>query len=208
MMPPKELSDPAKLEAAIEELQAERERRVTARIEAGEAIRYELRGVVVHDHENAATVIGAAKERKIAELRRAGEHREVIFDDPVVIQTGVPRARSGWIVHGEVDASPGPAIELIDSKVEPDAPPRVDETESSMSSEPRRIVVQVEWPGGLHPEGVIVEGEYSISNGTVYVRDAAGNSIGSAPLTGQHPDIIARRILRAKWQPDFYRPLH
>jgi hypothetical protein len=41
----------------------------------------------------------------------------------------------------------------------------------------------------------------------VYVRDAAGNSIGSAPLTGQHPDIIARRILRAKWQPDFYRPL-
>jgi hypothetical protein len=56
-----------------------------------EAIRVPLY-VVVGKPGEAAAAIEAAKAEKLAELREAGETREVHFDEPLVIVTGVPRA--------------------------------------------------------------------------------------------------------------------
>jgi hypothetical protein len=76
-------TDPEKLAAALEQLEAEKQRRVAAKIEAGEAVRVLLSTVKTQDIE-------AVRARKLAELRSAGELREIIFDE-TIIDTGVPR---------------------------------------------------------------------------------------------------------------------
>lgn len=76
--------------AAIERLEAERQRRVEERIAQGKAIRVPL-CVVIHDPGQEAAEVESAKADKLAELRKAGETREIVFDEPLVIITGVPR---------------------------------------------------------------------------------------------------------------------
>jgi hypothetical protein len=76
--------------AAIERLEAERQRRVEERIAQGKAIRVPL-CVVVEDPGQVEAEIESAKADKLAELRKAGETREIVFDEPMVIDTGVPR---------------------------------------------------------------------------------------------------------------------
>jgi hypothetical protein len=86
-------TDPAKLQAALEQLETERQRRIDERVEKGEAIR--VPSIVV----GAAGSVNAEKARRLAELREAGETREIIFgfkhadgsDAIEVIVTGVPR---------------------------------------------------------------------------------------------------------------------
>src|SRR5512132_2860740 len=76
--------------AAIERLEAEKQRRVEEKIAQGTAIRMPL-CVVVEDPGQEAAEVESAKADKLAELRKAGETREIIFDEPMVIITGVPR---------------------------------------------------------------------------------------------------------------------
>jgi hypothetical protein len=85
------LTDPAKLAAALEQLETERRRRIDERVEKGEAVR--VPPIVVGAPGSVAT----KKARRLAELRATGETREVIFggvgsDAVEVIITGVPRA--------------------------------------------------------------------------------------------------------------------
>src|SRR5262245_9674224 len=75
---------PEKLAEALERLEQERERRVAAKVEAGQAVVVPL--LVATSQDPAVR-----KAAKLAELRAAGEKREVIFDTTVV-DTGVPRA--------------------------------------------------------------------------------------------------------------------
>jgi hypothetical protein len=85
--------DPAKLRAVLEQLEIERQRRIDERVEKGEAVR--VPPIVV----GVPSSVAAEKARRLAELRAAGETREVIFglkpDDgsyaTEVIVTGVPR---------------------------------------------------------------------------------------------------------------------
>jgi hypothetical protein len=87
------LTDPEKLAAALEQLETERRRRLDERFEKGVAVRVPPVVVGVPGCE------GAERARRQAELRAAGETREVIFgfepDDGSdvidVIITGVPR---------------------------------------------------------------------------------------------------------------------
>jgi hypothetical protein len=74
--------------AAIDRLEAEKQRRID---EAnGSAVRVPL-CVVVCDPGEVAAEIESVKATKLAELRKAGETREIVFDEPMVINTGVPR---------------------------------------------------------------------------------------------------------------------
>jgi hypothetical protein len=78
-----------KLQAALEQLEAERQRRAAEKIDAGKA-------VVVHPIVvGLSDSIAAEKARRIAELRAGGETREILFGAPEspgdVIVTGVPR---------------------------------------------------------------------------------------------------------------------
>jgi hypothetical protein len=82
--------DKAIAAAAIERLEAERQRRIEKKVASGSAVRVPL-CVVVGDPEQVAAEIESARARKPAELRKAGETREIIFDEPMVINTGVPR---------------------------------------------------------------------------------------------------------------------
>jgi hypothetical protein len=88
------LSDPDKLEAALAQLEAEKQRRIDEKVDKGEAVRLPSPVVIVGVPQPTAGLIERAKAKKIAELRAAGEKREIHFDadKPTVIVTGVPRA--------------------------------------------------------------------------------------------------------------------
>lgn len=86
------IDDPKKLEAALAQLEAEKQRRIDEKVEKGEAVCLPL-AVVVREHDDVAALVEAEKARQIAKLRQAGDKREVLFDEPVLINTGVPRAR-------------------------------------------------------------------------------------------------------------------
>jgi hypothetical protein len=103
--------------AALERLEAEKERRISEKIERGEAIRAPL--VIVGALESA----DAAYNRAVARLRAAGEKREVVFpkyemrkDGELgeainVIITGVPRAgRDDNYTPPNVSEPPAPSI--------------------------------------------------------------------------------------------------
>jgi hypothetical protein len=77
--------------AAIERLEAEKRRRLDEKVARGEAVRMPL-SLVVHDPGQVAAEIESVKATKLAELRQAGETREVVWDEPLAIVTGVPRS--------------------------------------------------------------------------------------------------------------------
>ena len=81
--------DHNKLDAALERLEAERERRLAEKIEAGEIIEVPL-WVVAGSQAGARAQVEQAKADKLAELRAAGETREVVFD-VTTVATGVVR---------------------------------------------------------------------------------------------------------------------
>jgi hypothetical protein len=113
-------ADPAKLEAALEQLEQERRRRQNEKVERGEAVR--VPPIVVSEPGDVA----GEKARRLAELRAAGEAREVIFghesDDGSeisVIITGVPRSpnsihtRRGSLATGQCGTSRCPRSPLL-----------------------------------------------------------------------------------------------
>jgi hypothetical protein len=112
--------------AAIERLEAERQRRIGEKIAKGEIVGVPLGSpegvgcVIVSGSEDADEQLELAKADKIAELRKAGETREIIFVEPTdgtptVIITGVPR--------GELDDDEAPPI----AKSPEDKAPRVED---------------------------------------------------------------------------------
>jgi hypothetical protein len=78
------------LQAMQSELEAETKRRLDERVERGEVLREPLVAVCAGPDDAAAAVEGM-KELRLAVLRAAGETREVYFDEPLVLLTGVPR---------------------------------------------------------------------------------------------------------------------
>jgi|SRR6516162_8585321 hypothetical protein len=80
-----------KLAAALEQLEAEQRRRDDERVATGAAVRSPLY-VVTHGEESVADAIEEAKTRKLAELQASGDQRAIIFDEPFLIHTGVPRS--------------------------------------------------------------------------------------------------------------------
>jgi hypothetical protein len=187
--------------AAIERLEAERQRRLDERVAKGEAVRAPLY-VVVSDPGQVEAEIESAKADKLAELRKAGETREIVFDEPWVINTGVPRGADfgkDWAPlpptkpydrHDAADESPKPAIT------------RPSEEPAEPLVAHHRIHVQVAPPTERDP-GAVIEGSYTLTeSGVVRVYDADRNLLGSERLApGADAGAAARRVLREKRAP-------
>src|SRR5215510_12662584 len=75
-----------KEEAALTRLEQERERRINEKIESGAAVRLPL---LIVAGAPASVDAESARERKLEELRRNGEAREIFFEEITII-TGVP----------------------------------------------------------------------------------------------------------------------
>jgi hypothetical protein len=86
--------DPEKLKAALKALVAERERRIEAKVAEDKAIREPLI-VVLGGSEDVDAKVESARAARLAELRGAGEKREVVFEKQVII-TGVPRSPKNY----------------------------------------------------------------------------------------------------------------
>jgi hypothetical protein len=110
------LTDPEKqkLAAALEQLEAEEQRRIDAKIEAGEAIRAEM-----------PLIVGVLDpEKNYAAVRRDADGREVYPAHPfAVIVTGVPRTGrdEGLEIVTSGTSYPPAGIPVVEAR--PHAPP-------------------------------------------------------------------------------------
>jgi hypothetical protein len=84
---------PEQLEAAIARIEQEKERRIAERVEAGELVTVPL-SVTVGTAAEIPAAVEQAEANKLAELRSAGETREVVFGGTICV-TGVCRLAGG-----------------------------------------------------------------------------------------------------------------
>jgi len=172
--------DPAKIAEALEHLQAERERRIAAKVDAGEAIRVPLLATSTQDPE-------ARKAQKRAELNT---EREIIFD-MMVVNTGVPRAGPGeQPIRRVTEKAPA-------AQPDPEPPPQLVARVPDIP-EPKRIMATIA-PRDERDCGIVFEGAYTVASGMVHVADQDGRPLGSLPVAiGDDVELIARRLLRDK----------
>jgi len=196
--------DHNKLDAALERLEAERERRLAEKIDAGEIIEVPL-WVVAGSQAGACAQVEQAKADKLAELRAAGETREVVFD-VTTVATGVARP-------GEAT---GPARKPLSPPYLPTRSPTAEVAEEEVIREDPQPVIEtyIAVQIGQCQEddaGAISEGWFSVDNGQVIVTNANGKLVGSHTLLkGEDARVAAKKLLREK-SPEaesFNRVLH
>jgi hypothetical protein len=207
--------------AAIERLEAEKQRRRTEKIAKGEAVCVPLCIVLgVASDEEVAAEIESAKAREAARLREGGERREIIFEEPEVLITGVPGCDESFEPITKEDKAlrvedfsarrrVSEALNAVDKPM-PNSPAPVSAEEPAELLEEHRIYVQVAPPTENDPAGAIVEGSYSLTeDGVLRVYDVDGNPIGTEHLSPDADAVAAaRRVLRGKvGGGDFSRPL-
>jgi hypothetical protein len=194
--------DPEKRAAALERLEAERERRISEKIESGEAIRVPLPLI------GPPELFDGIRAAKLAQLRNEGERREVLFDETEII-TGVPRAPDGYY-RGGGGYAPGASVR---DQAPPDGHGHNGDAGAANAapvedSAPRLVYAQVEQPCESNPGGSIVEGWFHITDGVLHLQDMQERPLASQPLTaGDDPARVARKLLRAKLGDDFHRPI-
>jgi hypothetical protein len=196
-----------RLAAALEVLEGEARRREDERIAAGQAVRLPLH-VVIRD-ESLADAVERAKAHKLAALHEQGEQRNILFEPPLVITTGVPRSpeflRGAW-------ASESPAAQYRDRYTEERAARASRDDDELMEPPPpaewHRFITTVRNPKGDDP-GQIIEAEYSIQFGKVAVRDSERRHVGTVEIhSGDDVMAAARRIVREKRaRTAFYDPI-
>ena len=186
--------DPAKLSAALQQLEAERNRRIDERVAQGKAV---YGDPIVVGWAGAAGVTN--------EVRRDGQGRE-IYPRPNedgerigIIITGVPRAgRDDGYVPCEQ-----PATFATFDRCEPptENQPKSPAPRSAAqpdAAETKRIVATIS-PRDERDLGVVFEGSYKVQFGQVYVYSADGKSLGSLPVgPDDNVELVARRLLREK----------
>ena len=187
--------DPAKLSAALEQLEAERNRRIDQRVAEGKAV------------YGDPIVVGwpGAADRVANEVRRDAQGRE-IYPRPnengeriAVVITGVPRAgRDDGYQPPEQ-----PAAFATFDRCEPPTenqpkPPPPRSAAQPDATEAKRIIATIP-PRDERDLGVMFEGSYKVQSGQVYVYSADGKSLGSLPVgPDDNVELIARRLLREK----------
>jgi hypothetical protein len=203
--------------AAIERLEAEKQRRIDEKVARGEAVRVPLY-VVVGGPEEADEQLELAKADKVAELRAAGERREIVFDEPMVLITGVPRCDEDY-EDPPIAKAPRPedfharrqvseALSAV-SKPAPSTPAPRSVEEPAEPLVTHRIHVQVAPPTDNDP-GSVIEGSFTVSaNGTLRVYGADSNLLGTEHLRPEaNAGAAARRVLREKKAPtQFWGPI-
>jgi hypothetical protein len=190
------MDDIDKLAATLNRLESEQARRRAERIEAGEIVSVPL-FVVAGSESVARAQVEQTKADKLAELRAAGETREVVFDVTIVV--------TGVVKFGEA----------TETKLwKPTAPPylpkqdKQDEVieEEAVREEPvieTYVQVQVRQCQDDDDPGEIAEGWFSVDGGTVTVTAATGKYVGSrVMLKGEDARVVAKQLLREKKAPE------
>jgi hypothetical protein len=194
--------------AALERLEAERARRINEKIEKGEAVRMPV--LIVGSRES----IAAVRARTLAAMRAAGEKREAICCDDILI-TGVPRPGREPENYSPPNVPEAPAPSVLSRRTTSDCPvsePRAaveQRAQHAATAEPwRRVWVTVERPSETNPGGVIAEGLYRVEDGMVKVTDLQARLLGTQPIKPDDDvEAAARKILREKRASAFYDPI-
>ena len=187
--------DPAKLDAALERLQAERARRIAEKVEAGEVVVVRL-SVAVASESEFPDAVEQAKTRKLKELRAGGEVRAVQFD-VMAVETGVCREGGGeeWKPEPRPHVPPLPPQDEDKEKVREDSRPPLLES---------YVWTTIRPASDDGDPGAILEGWYSIDEGQLVLTDRGGRYLTSrAMIAGEDPAALARLLLREKQPSDF-----
>jgi hypothetical protein len=190
-------TDPAKLEAALEQLEAEKARRQQTKIDAGEAVKGQTIIVVGRDEDAAEA---------LANLPTTAPDGRAIYYDPNdirIVVTGVPRADPDF---GE----PSPQIQTASSEGPSHPSEEPARSEPPSCSEPTYVRITIRNGNDDGDPGAIAEAWFTIEDGLVVLRDADDKHITSrALLRSEDPAVLARSLLREAEQPkDFNRPIH
>jgi hypothetical protein len=191
-------TDPAKLEAALEQLEAEKARRRQAKIDAGEMVSIQTTVVVGREED-----IEDAKARAIAKHPAPDDGRAVHREFTYII-TGVPR--------GDPDqAEPSPQLQTA-SEEGSSSPPSEEPAGSGVASAPSQPIyvrVTIRNGGDDGDPGAIAEAYLTVEDGVVVLRDRDDKHMTSrALLKGQDPAAVARALLREAEEPEsFHRPI-
>jgi hypothetical protein len=163
---------------------------------------------VAGSESEARARIEEAKASKLAELRAAGDQREVVFDVTMVV-TGVCKHGEATVSEPWKPMSPpylplaGKRDEIVEEKAVREEPqPPIIET---------YISVQVRACHDDDDAGEIAEGWFSIDGKVLTVTGTNGKYVGSrAMLEGEDARVVAKQLLREKKVPEsesFNRPL-
>jgi hypothetical protein len=192
-------TDPAKLEAALEQLEAEKARRRQAKIDAGEMVSIQTVVVVAAADEDVEDATARAIAKHPAPDDGRPVHREFAY-----IITGVPR--------GDPDqAEPSPQLQTASSEEGPSHPSEEPARSEPLScSRPTYVRVIIRNGNDDGDPGAIAEAYYTIEDGVVVLRDRDDKHLTSrAMLKGEDPAVLAKSLLREAEKPkDFNRPIH
>jgi hypothetical protein len=198
------MDDIDKREAALlARLEAEREQRLVEKFAAGEVVSIPL-FIVAGSEPAARAQVEQVKADKLAELRAAGETREVKFDVTFVV-TGVRQ-------HGEEPAGEpwkpvSPPFLPRSSSVGTTRPPdEVSDAEEVVPKEPQPpiietyIAVQTRRCHDDDDVGEVAEGYFSVDdNRRVTVTNKSGGYVGSRTMiAGEDARVVAKQLLREK----------
>jgi hypothetical protein len=181
--------DPNKALAALEQLEAEKERRLQAKIDAGEAV-----SIIATVLEGES--IEQAKARALAS--HVSDGRAVHFE-LWHVNTGVPRAPDSCSPSAWAGAPPSRYEEPVASGEYH----QVASEEFKAPSQPEAYVrIQVRPSSDDGDPGEIAEAWFSVDDGHVALRDSKHRHITSrALMEGQNPADIARQLLHEARQP-------
>jgi hypothetical protein len=184
-----------RLTAALEQLEAEQRRREDEKIAAGEAIRLPLHCVVAPGGD-ADKLVEEAKAHKIAAACADGETREIVFEEPMVLVTGVPRGGEfGKWEQREPLLAQYPDRYAAADRPAATAPKPAPVNSAALEWKPVRATVT---PPSERDMGMIIEARYAIAGGELRL-DFQGKLY--AETLGPNDDAlhVARRLLRSKY---------
>jgi hypothetical protein len=194
---------PEQIEAAIARIKAEKERRLVEKVEAGEIVSVPL-FVVAGSETEARTKVEQAKADKLAELRAAGDQREVVWDVTMIV-TGVRKhgeaAGPAWVPTAPPFLPRPERDEVVEEEVVREEPgKKLPENGKKVPQPPvieTYVQVQVRQCHDDDDPGEIAEGWFSIDGKTLKLTDKNGRFVGShVMLEGENARVVAKQLLR------------
>jgi len=184
-----------RLAAALEQLEIEQRRREDGKIAAGEAIRLPLH-CVLNAGDDYNKLIEKAKADQIAALRANGEMREIVFEDPTVVVTGVPRGDNFGKWKEEVLVAQYPDRYAVADRPTATAPAKSTPVDPTVLEwKPFHLTVT---PPSERDTGMIIEAKYAIAGGELRL---SFQGRVYAEQIGPNDDalVAARKLLRSKY---------
>jgi hypothetical protein len=190
--------DSDKALAALEQLEAEKERRLRGKIDSGEVVSQTIT-VVCYRDEDVEEATARALARDPAPDDGRAIHREFFY-----IFSGLPRAAAGfgqWVPPQVQPASSKGTLSAPSEEPAATVPP-------ISRSRPTYIFTTTRQATNDDP-GAIAEALWSVDDGCVVVTTLEGRHItGRALLKDEDPAVVARALLREAEEPkDFQRPV-